>query len=39
MRTPDEIAYSLNIIDSIVEWYDSESSETCIFADDVLIFL
>ena len=36
MRTPDEIAYSLNLIDSIIEWYDSESSETCIFTDDCL---
>ena len=31
-----DVSYSLNLIDSIIEWYDSESSETCIFADDGL---
>ena len=36
MRTPDEISYSINLIDAIIEWYDSESSETCIFTDDCL---
>ena len=30
------VSYSLNLIDSIIEWYDSESSETCIFTDDGL---
>lgn len=34
VRTPDEYAESLNIIDAIVQWYDSESSEVCIFTDD-----
>lgn len=33
-----DVSYSLNLIDSIIEWYDSESSETCIFADDGLDF-
>lgn len=36
--TPEESAYCLNVIDSIVEWYDSESSEVCIFADDCVDF-
>ncbi len=31
-----DVSYSLNLIDSIIEWYDSESSETCIFTDDGL---
>ena len=38
VRTRDENAYTLNVIDAIVEWYDSESSDVCIFADDCLDF-
>jgi len=38
LRTPDEYAKSLNVIDSIVQWYDSESSDVCVFADDSVDF-
>lgn len=37
-QTPEEFALTLNVIDSIVEWYDSEEDDMCIFMEDTIDF-
>lgn len=36
IQSPKELALTLNVIESIIEWYDSEESEVCIFMEDVV---
>ena len=38
IQTPEDIAYSINVLDSIITWYDESDSDTCIFMDDVVSF-
>ena len=38
IQSPSELARTLNVIKPIIDWYDSESSETCIFMEDVVDF-
>lgn len=34
VQSPKNLAIALNVIDSIIEWYDNNESEVCIFMDD-----
>jgi hypothetical protein len=34
MQSPKELAITLNVIDSVIEWYDNNESDVCIFMDD-----
>lgn len=34
IQSPKELALTLNVIDSVIEWYDKNESEVCIFMDD-----
>ena len=34
MQSPKDLAVTLNVIDSVIEWYDKNESDVCIFMDD-----
>lgn len=36
--SPKELSQALNVIEPIINWYDSNKSETCIFMEDVVDF-
>ena len=36
IQSPKSLAITLNVIDSIIEWYDNNESEVCIFMEDDL---
>ena len=38
IQSPSEIAYSINLLDSIITWYDNSDADRCIFMDDTVSF-
>lgn len=38
VQSPSELALTLNTINSVIEWYDSNESEICIFMEDNIKF-
>jgi len=38
VQSPSELALTLNTLQSIIDWYDSNESETCIFMEDIIKF-
>ena len=34
VQSPKELTLTLNVIDSVIDWYDNDDSEVCIFMDD-----
>lgn len=34
VQSPEELALTLNVLQSVIDWYDSGDSETCIFMED-----
>ena len=38
VQSPSELALTLNTLQSVIDWYDSNESETCIFMEDIIKF-